>query len=85
MNLVKRGVPRAEAEQILRDYAHWPVVDNTLEVLFAALDEQARWQLSLWDAIILTAARAAGATELVSEDFSHDQDYGGVRVINPFR
>lgn len=85
VNLVKRGAPRAEAEQILRDYAHWPVVDNTLDVLFAALDEQARWQLSLWDAIILAAARAAGATELVSEDFSHNQDYGGVRVINPFR
>jgi predicted nucleic acid-binding protein len=60
-------------------------VDNSLALLLAALDEQARWQLSLWDALILAAARASGATELVSEDFAHGQDYGGIRAVNPFR
>ena len=85
VNLERRGVPRAEAGQILRDYTRWPVVDNTLDLLLAAVDEQARWQLSLWDAVILAAARASGATALITEDFNHGQDYGGVRVINPFR
>lgn len=85
VNLCKRGVSTTEAATVVRRYATWPVVDNTLGLLLAALDEQARWQLSLWDALILAAARAAGAAELISEDFSHDQDYGGVRVINPFR
>jgi predicted nucleic acid-binding protein len=51
----------------------------------APLDEQARWQISLWDALMVAAARASGATELISEDLNHGQDYGGVRVINPFR
>jgi predicted nucleic acid-binding protein len=23
--------------------------------------------------------------ELLTEDFNHGQDYGGVRVVNPFR
>lgn len=85
VNLERRGAPRAEAGQIIRDLALWPVVDNSRNLLLAALDEQARWQLSLWDALILAAARASGATELVSEDFAHGQDYGGVRVVNPFR
>jgi predicted nucleic acid-binding protein len=85
VNLTRRGVPVAEASQIIRDFSVWPVVENTLELLRSALDEQARWQLSLWDALILAATRASGAGELVTEDLNHGQDYGGVRVINPFR
>lgn len=85
VNLERRGVRQPEAAQIIRDFALWPVVDNSLELLLAALSEQSRWQLSLWDALILAAARASGATEVLSEDFSHGQDYGGVRAINPFK
>lgn len=85
VNLEKRGVSREESAQIIRDFSPWPVVDNTRELLHAALDEQTRWKLSLWDALILAAARASGAAELVSEDFNHGQDYGGVRAVNPFR
>jgi predicted nucleic acid-binding protein len=44
-----------------------------------------RWQTSLWDALIIAAARESGATTLISEDLNHGQDYGGVRVLNPFR
>ena len=85
VNLEKRGVARAKAGQIIRDYAQWTVVDNTLDLLLSAVDEQTRWKISLWDALILAAARAAGATELITEDLNHGQDYGGVRAINPFR
>lgn len=85
VNLERRRVSRPDAAQIIQDFSHWPVVDNSLALLLAALDEQARWQLSLWDALILAAARASGATELVSEDFAHGQDYGGIRAVNPFR
>ena len=85
VNLEKRGIAKAEAARIIRDYAAWPVVDNSLEIFLAALDEQTRWQLSLWDALILAAARASGASEIYTEDFNHGQDYGGIRAINPFR
>ena len=84
-NLVKRGVAQADAAQIVRDFSQWPVVDNSLELLLSALNEQARWQISLWDALILAAARASGAPDLISEDFAHGQDYGGIRAVNPFR
>lgn len=85
VNLARKGVPQAEATQIVRDYLAWPVVENTKDLLMAGLDEQARWQLSFWDALILVAARASGAAELMSEDFNHGQNYGGVRAVNPFR
>ena len=85
VNLAKRGLSMTEATQIVRDFTDWPVVDNTLDLLQVALDEQARWRISLWDALILAAARASGAAELITEDLNHGQDYGGVRAINPFR
>jgi predicted nucleic acid-binding protein len=85
VNLEKRGVARVDAAQIIRDFSFWPVVENSLDLLHGALDEQARWQISFWDALILAAARVAGATELVTEDLNHGQDFDGIRAVNPFR
>jgi predicted nucleic acid-binding protein len=39
--------------------------------------------LSLWDALIVEAARAADCDGLLTEDLNADQDFGGVRVENP--
>jgi len=82
--LSRRGVAVSDVAQIIRDYAAWPIVENTVALLIAGLDEQLRWKISFWDALILAAARASGATELLSEDFSDGQDYGGIRAVNPF-
>ncbi len=85
VNLRRRGCTPVEAARVVRDFGSWPVIDNTWSLLVAAMEAQARWQISLWDALILEAARASGARDLLTEDLNHRQDYGGVRVINPFR
>ena len=85
VNLERKKVSRGEIHQLIYDLSVWPVVDNTLMILKMALSEQIRWKLSLWDAMILAAARSVGARELVTEDFSHGQNYDGVRAVNPFR
>lgn len=41
-------------------------------------------RISFWDAMILHAARLAGAAVLYSEDLQHGASVGGVRVVNPF-
>ena len=41
-------------------------------------------QHQLLDGAIIAAAGALGARTLYSEDLSHDQLYGEVRVSNPF-
>ena len=84
VNMELRGIPRLEIHQLVRDYTLWPVVENTLSLLQGGIAEQSRWQLSLWDSMILAAARASGASQLITEDFSHGQDYGGIKAINPF-
>lgn len=67
VNLVRRGRSAAEADRTVRDFYRWPVVENTLPLLDEALQIQARWQISLWDALIVAAARASGARELLTE------------------
>ncbi|HLK77816.1 MAG TPA: hypothetical protein VKU77_29725 [Streptosporangiaceae bacterium] len=42
-------------------------------------------RLSYWDAAIIEAARALGCAHVLSEDLNDGQDYGGVRVADPFR
>lgn len=43
-----------------------------------------RFKVSYWDGAILAAATLMEAKTLYSEDLSHGQFYGTVRVINPF-
>jgi predicted nucleic acid-binding protein len=49
-----------------------------------ALEIVGRHQVSYYDALVLAAARLAGCAVLFSEDLNARQDYGGVRVLNPF-
>lgn len=84
VNFIKMGGTQSQARQVIEDLSHWPVVDNSRELLGHALVLSERWQVSLWDAGILAAAFASGASELLTEDLSHGQDYGGVVVVNPF-
>jgi len=56
-----------------------------LGVVMDAVGIQERYGLSFWDAQILAAAKAGGASVVLSEDLADGQDYGGVRVENPFR
>ena len=85
VNFVRKGHSTEEASALIADFSNWPVIDNTLAVFRLGLSLQPRWQLSLWDAMILAAAQTSGARELISEDLNHGQNYGGVRVINPFK
>ncbi len=84
VNFIRCGHPTEEALALIGDFSLWPVIDNTLSLFRLGLSLQTRWQLSLWDAMILAAAQTSGAGELITEDFNHGQDYGEVRAINPF-
>lgn len=61
-----------------------PVQTMDKALVLEALQLRQRYDLSHWDAAILCAARRLGAHTVISEDFSHGQDYDGVVVLNPF-
>ncbi len=84
VNFVRRGHPPEKASSLVGDCSLWPIIDNSPARLRLGISLQSRWQRSLWAAMIVGAAKVSGVSELLSEDLSHGQDYGGVRVINPF-
>ncbi len=78
-----RPIDLKTAQQIISDYLAWHVHVNTGESVLEALELESRYRISFWDALIIQAAEAAGATLLYSEDLSEGQRYGAVRVVNP--
>jgi predicted nucleic acid-binding protein len=77
-------LPHAMAIAFIEKWRRFRIQETTMEVMQAALDSKERWGISYWDAAILEAARAAGCREVLSEDLSHGQNYGGILVTNPF-
>jgi predicted nucleic acid-binding protein len=80
---VSRPLPVDELRQLIRDYASWEVVTHTPESILQALDVEARYKVSFWDALILQAAVSSGASILYSEDLAAGHRYGAVEVVNP--
>ena len=80
-----RPLDTKATRELVVDYLTWQVVVNGGDSILEALDLETRYQISFWDALVLQAAQASGAAILYSEDLSHGQTYGSVRVINPLR
>jgi predicted nucleic acid-binding protein len=80
---VAHPLPTEEIRKLLQDYLSWQVVVNTPEMVILALEVEARYKISFWDALILQAAQTCGATDLYSEDLADGQKYGAIRVVNP--
>lgn len=54
-------------------------------IMLAATATSEAFAISYWDAAIIEAARTLGSETVLSEDLNDGQDYGGIRVENPFR
>jgi predicted nucleic acid-binding protein len=84
VNLTRKLPATGEARAIVMDYLAWQVVENDRRLFVDALEVKDRFQLSFWDASIVAAAQASRATVLMTEDLSHGQYFGPLKVMNPF-
>ena len=74
-----------DALAFIKDLRVYPVQAMTFDLFYAALATCHRYQLSYWDAAIIEAARTLGCDTILTEDLQDGQDFGGIRVVNPFR
>ncbi len=87
VNLIRPSrcvMTHADAVAAINQLLRRPTVSIDAALLIEALRVKHRFQVSYWDAAIIAAANNLGASVLYSEDLNHGQDYGGVKVINPF-
>jgi predicted nucleic acid-binding protein len=82
---LKPGLTRAEARETVQRFLQWRPVMTDARVLAGAFVVQDRFAISFWDALIVSAAQAAGCSRLLTEDLQDGQDFDGLVVVNPFR
>jgi len=82
---VKPPMPAGDARAEVRRYElwqPWQIDGATVESAWAV---ESRYGLHYWDSLVVAAAQHMGCRYLLSEDMGHEQHYGGVQVINPFK
>ena len=78
------NVDLAEARSIVRELAAWKPIAIDLAMLNRAWGLQDRFSLSWWDALIIAAAQTCECKVLLTEDLQDGQEFGAVKVVNPF-
>lgn len=79
------GITPTQIEALLESFGDVTVLPVTYPLILDAWKLRNACQISHWDATIIAAAQSLGCEILYSEDMSDGQDYGGVRVVNPFK
>jgi len=78
------GLAPDVARRDVRLLFSWQPIHLDARVLEGAWRLQDRYQLSWWDALIVSAAQVAKCDYLLTEDLGENQKLENVRVINPF-
>ena len=78
------GLNPVDARRDVRSLLAWqPIVVNA-RVLENAWLVQDSYQISWWDALVVSAAQLDDCRYLLTEDLPEKQKFGSLRVINPF-
>ena len=79
-----RALPTDQAAARVDDLAKMPTVLTDVALVRAAVETSRSAVISLWDALIVEAARIAGCTRIFTEDLATGSTIRGVRIENPF-
>ena len=78
------GMKAEDARADIRNLMVWKPVEIDRNVMEGAWIVQDRYTFSWWDSLIVAAAQQAGCSCLLTEDMQHEQEVGGITIINPF-
>ena len=81
---VAKPLTQDVAAQIIADLSVWQVYRPGLEDVLDTIRLQGRYQISFWDAMIVSSAIQLGCQTIWSEDLNPGQVYDSVAVTNPF-
>jgi predicted nucleic acid-binding protein len=69
--------------EVINQLCRLPVVTTDADPVRRAITTSRRWQLVVWDALIVEAARSSGCDRILTEDLQDRQDLDGVTAENP--
>ena len=82
---LKPAMPAGDARAEVRRYELWQPWQIDHATVESAWAVESRYGLHFWDSLVVAAAQHMGCRYLLSEDMAHQQHYGSVQVINPFK
>ena len=83
-NKIPRPITAESAAHMISDLGMWDFHSPQTEDILTAIRLQTHYQISFWDAMIITSALKLDCHVLWSEDLNDGQAYGGIEVRNPF-
>jgi len=81
---LKPGLSQQQARADIKNLDLWQPIAISSELIAAAWPIQDRYGFSWWDSLIVSAAQFMKCDYLLTEDLQHNQQLGGLTVINPF-
>jgi predicted nucleic acid-binding protein len=82
---LKPRLPQEVAQAKIRRFAAWQPWQIDPATLESAWLVESRYGLHFWDSLVIAAAQHTGCRYVLSEDMAHEQFYGELQVINPFK
>lgn len=80
-NPLKKSLVRS----IIKNYLVWEVVVNNGETILQAIEIEENYNISFWDAMIVSAAYSKNAAFIITEDLNDGQQIEGIIIVNPFK
>jgi predicted nucleic acid-binding protein len=79
-----RPLDPGTARQAVAELSELPIVRTDTDLVLAGIDLADRYQLSVWEGLIVQAAVVGGCESIFTEDLANGSDLAGVRIQNPF-
>jgi len=81
---VSSPLSKLEARKLLQKYSNWNVVLNDPSMISQASEIEESYNISFWDALIVSAAYSQNVPTILTEDLNHGQIIEGILIKNPF-
>jgi predicted nucleic acid-binding protein len=82
---ISTPLKRSIVRRIVKNYTNWEVVLNDAGILIQASEIEETYNLSFWDALIVSAAYSRNIDTILTEDLNHGQYVEGILITNPFK
>jgi predicted nucleic acid-binding protein len=82
---ISTPLKRPIVRRIVKNYTNWEVVLNDAGILIQASEIEETYNLSFWDALIVSAAYSRNIDTILTEDLNHGQYVEGILITNPFK
>ncbi len=75
---------KSQVRRILNNYLAWDLAVNNGQTILQASEIEENYNISFWDAMIVSAAYSKNAAILLTEDLNEGQLIEGIKIVNPF-